>query len=115
MQAVLEILLSFPFALLSAAVLCSVLRAPLALFHLHSLKCTPQLMVGIQRSKLIYRYRSETPCTRLVRSRRWSWRGRFLGSLAPCSVCHYEPLTFILLEGAQLIEKDRECMLLPTV
>jgi len=39
----------------------------------------------------------------------------FLGLPAPCSVRYHEPLTFILLEGAHLIEKLRECPLLPTV
>ena len=72
-------------------------------------------MVCVARSDPIYRYRNETPCTLLVRSGRWSWRSPFLGLPAPCPVCYYEPLTFILIQGAQLIEKIRERTLLPTV
>jgi len=62
-------------------------------------------MVCIRRSELIYRYRNETPCVLLVRSRRWSWCTPFLGLPVPCSVRYYEPLIFILLQGTQLIEK----------
>jgi len=69
----------------------------------------------IRRSELIYRYRVETRCTFLVRSRPWSWRSSFMGLPAPCSVCHYEPLTLVLLQGSQLIEKIRECTLFSTV
>jgi len=38
-----------------------------------------------------------------------------LGLPSPCSVRYYESLTFILLQGAQQIEKVRECTLLPTI
>jgi len=89
--------------------------APLALFHLHPLKCTPQLVVCIGRSELIYRYYNKTPCTLLARSCRWSWCTPFLGLPSPCSVCHYQPLIFILLQGTQLIEKIRERPLLSTI
>jgi len=92
-----------------------ILRAPLALFHLEPLKYTPQFMVCIGRSELIYRYRNETPCTLLVHPRRWSWCTPLLGLPSACSVRYYEPLTFILLQGAQLIENFRECTLPPTV
>jgi len=72
-------------------------------------------MVCIGYSELIYRYRNETPCARLIHSCRWSWPRPFLGLPAPCSVRYYEPLTLILLQGAQLIEKVDECTLPPTV
>jgi len=39
----------------------------------------------------------------------------FLGHPAPCSACYYEPLSLVLLQGTQLIEKIRESMLLLTV
>jgi hypothetical protein len=96
-------------------VFCYFLRAPLTLFHLHSLKCTTQLMVCIGRSELIHRYCNKTPCTLFECSCRWSWRSPFLGHLAPCSVRHYQPLIFILLQGAQRIEKIRERPLLTTI
>jgi hypothetical protein len=38
-----------------------------------------------------------------------------LGHPAPCSVRYYEPLTLVLLQGVQWIEKIGECALLPTV
>jgi hypothetical protein len=72
-------------------------------------------MVCIGRSKLICRYRNKTPCARLVRSCRWSWRSPFLGHPSPWSVRYYEPLTLIPIRGAQLIEKIGECTLLPTI
>ena len=72
-------------------------------------------MVCIRCSELIYRYRNETPCALLVRSCRRSWWTSFLGHPAPCSARYYEPLTFILFEGTQLIEKIRECTRFPTI
>ena len=77
----------------------------MALFHLHSLKCTTQFMVCIQCSKLIYRYCNETSCALLVHPCRWSWRTPFFGLPAPCPIRFDEPLTLILLQGARLIEK----------
>jgi hypothetical protein len=87
----------------------------MALFHLESLESTHQLIVCIRCSELIYRYRNETPCALLVHPRRWSWRSSFLRRSSPCSVCYSEPLTFILLQGTQLIETIRERSLLPTI
>jgi len=72
-------------------------------------------MVCKRRSELIYRYRNKTPCALLVHPRRWSWCTPFLCLPAPCSVRYYEPLNFILLQGAQLIAKIRERALPPTV
>jgi hypothetical protein len=96
-----------PFHLLfrQRFVLFHILRVRLALFHLGPLECAPQFMVCIRCLKLVYRYRGKTPCALLIRSCRWSWRSPFLGLPSPCSVRYYEPLTFILFEGTQLIEK----------
>jgi hypothetical protein len=114
-QGVHELSPSFPFALPSAVRTFCILRAPLTLFHLDPLKCTAQLVVCIRCSKLIYRYCNETPCTLLAYPRRWSWSSPCLGLPSPCPRRYYGPLTFILLQGTQLIEKIRECTLLPTV
>jgi len=115
MQAILEISLSFPFALPSVLRTFYILRAPLALFHLNPLERTPQIMVCLGRSELFYRYRNKTTCTLRVRSRRWSWRNPLLGLPAPCSIRNYEPLIFILLQGAQLTKKVVKCTPLPTI
>jgi len=72
-------------------------------------------MVCTRCSELIYRYRDETPCALLLRSCRWSWCSPFLGLPSACSVRYYEPLTFILLQGTQLIEEVRERPLPSTV
>jgi len=115
MQVAHELSLSFQFALPSAVRALLFPNGSLALFHLHCLKCTTHFMVCIGRSELMYRYREETPCALFVCSCRWNWRSPFFRRRAPCSVRYYEPLTFILLQGAQLIEKIRERPLLPTI
>jgi len=115
MRGVLE--LSPPFHLLlgQRSVLCYILRTPLTLFHLHPLEYTPQFMVCIRCSELIYRYRAGTLCALFVRSCPWSWRSLVRDHPATCSVCYNQPLTLVLLQGAQLIEKIRKCPLLTTV
>ena len=72
-------------------------------------------MVCIRRSKLIYRYHNKMPCKLLVRPRRWSWRGPIFRRRTPCPISHNQPLTFILLQVAQMIEKVGKCPLLPTM
>jgi hypothetical protein len=71
-----------------------IIRTPRALFNLHLLKSTSQLVVCIRCSELTHRYRSETQCALLVHYCRWSWCSPFFfRSPAPYTICNNEPLT----------------------
>jgi len=115
MRVALALSLSIPFALPWAVRTLLFPYGSAGTLHLDPLKCTTQIMLCIGLSEHIYRYRSEKPCALLVRSRRWRWRSPFLGLPSPCPIRYYEHLTFILFEGAQLIEKIRDRPLLTNI
>jgi hypothetical protein len=82
MHVALQLSSSFPFALPSALRTFLYLQGSADTFPSRlSEVCTP-FMVCIRCSKLIYRYRNDTPGAFLVRSCRRSWRSLFFGRLA---------------------------------